>query len=49
MTNIDSFSEKLQNLITKFEKDKAHYLSKGYLEAQLKTGLRGHRSLILLF
>ena len=34
MADIDSFREKLQTLITKFEKDKTHYLSKGYPEAQ---------------
>jgi len=30
------FKEKLQALISKFEKDKTHYLSKGYLEAQVR-------------
>lgn len=29
MSDINSFKEKLQNLISKFEKDKTHYLSKG--------------------
>src|SRR4030043_2001381 len=36
MPDIDSFREKLQTLITKFEKDKTHYLSKGYPEAQVR-------------
>ncbi|MCX5719204.1 MAG: hypothetical protein NT055_04430 [Nitrospirae bacterium] len=36
MSDIDSFKEKLQSLITKFEKDKTHYLSKGYPEAQVR-------------
>jgi type I restriction-modification system DNA methylase subunit len=36
MPYIDSFREKLQTLITKFEKDKPHYLSKGYPEAQVR-------------
>ena len=36
MQDIKSFKEKLQSLITKFEKDKRHYLSKGYLEAQIR-------------
>lgn len=36
MADIDSFREKLQTLITKFEKDKTHYLSKGYPEAQVR-------------
>jgi hypothetical protein len=36
MANIDSFREKLQDLIDKFEKDKTHYLSKGYPEAQVR-------------
>ena len=36
MQDIKSFKEKLNSLITKFEKDKHHYLSKGYLEAQLR-------------
>jgi type I restriction-modification system DNA methylase subunit len=36
MADIDSFKEKLQTLIQKFEKDKNHYLSKNYLEAQVR-------------
>ncbi len=36
MSDIDSFREKLQSLISKFEKDKPHYLSKGYPEAQVR-------------
>jgi len=36
MADIHSFREKLQTLITKFEKDKTHYLSKGYPEAQVR-------------
>ncbi len=36
MSDIESFREKLQTLITKFEKDKNHYLSKGYPEAQVR-------------
>lgn len=36
MTDINSLREKLQVLIGKFEKDKIHYLSKGYLEAQVR-------------
>ena len=36
MSDIDSFREKLQAIITKFEKDKPHYLSKGYPEAQVR-------------
>ena len=36
MSNIESFREKLQTLITKFDKDKNHYLSKGYPEAQVR-------------
>ncbi|MFZ3137217.1 MAG: TaqI-like C-terminal specificity domain-containing protein [Thermodesulfovibrionales bacterium] len=36
MPEIDSFREKLQTLIEKFEKDKSHYLSKGYPEAQAR-------------
>jgi len=34
--SIETFREKLQTLISKFEKDKYHYLSKGYLEAQVR-------------
>ncbi|MBM4129246.1 MAG: hypothetical protein FJ243_03890, partial [Nitrospira sp.] len=36
MSDLDSFKEKLHVLITKFEKDKIYYLSKGYLEAQVR-------------
>ncbi len=36
MGDIDIFKEKLNALISKFEKDKVHYLSKGYLEAQVR-------------
>ncbi len=36
MSDIDSFREKLQPLISKLEKDKNYYLSKGYLEAQVR-------------
>jgi hypothetical protein len=36
MSDIDSFREKLRSLISKFEKDKPHYLSKGYPEAQVR-------------
>jgi len=36
MSDIESFREKLQTLITKFEKYKTHYLSKGYPEAQVR-------------
>ncbi|MBI5049821.1 MAG: type I restriction enzyme HsdR N-terminal domain-containing protein [Nitrospirae bacterium] len=36
MSDINSFREKLQDLIAKFEKDKDYYLSKGYLEAQVR-------------
>lgn len=36
MQAIETFREKLQILTTKFEKDKTHYLSKGYLEAQVR-------------
>jgi len=36
VANIENFKEKLKSLISKFEKDKRHYLSKGYLEAQLR-------------
>ena len=36
MADIDSFREKLQTLMTKFEKDKTHYPSKGYPEAQVR-------------
>lgn len=33
MPDIETFREKLQTLVAKFEKDKPHYLSKGYPEA----------------
>lgn len=36
MSEIGSFREKLESLVLKFDKDKAHYLSKGYPEAQLR-------------
>jgi type I restriction-modification system DNA methylase subunit len=36
MSDIDSFREKLWALISKFEKDRHHYLSKGYPEAQVR-------------
>jgi len=36
MADIYSFREKLQSLIAKFEKDKVHYASKGYPEAQVR-------------
>lgn len=36
MTDITSFRDKLQSLVAKFEKDKPHYLSKGYPEAQVR-------------
>ena len=36
MTGIDAFREKLQVLVSKFERDKHHYLSKGYPEAQVR-------------
>jgi len=36
MPDIDSFREDLQSLVSKFEKDKNYYLSKGYLEAQVR-------------
>ncbi|MDI6801052.1 MAG: hypothetical protein QMD01_03205 [Thermodesulfovibrionales bacterium] len=36
VTDIGSFKEKLYSLISKFEKDKDRYLSKGYLEAQVR-------------
>jgi hypothetical protein len=32
----DSFKEKLLNPVAKFEKDREHYLSKGYYEAQVR-------------
>lgn len=36
MLSIQTFREKLQTLISKFEKDRTHYLSRGYLEAQVR-------------
>ena len=36
MSDINLFREKLYVLISKFEKDKNHYLSKGYIEAQVR-------------
>src|SRR4030066_1616921 len=36
MIDIDSFREELQSLISKFEKDRNYYLSKGYPEAQVR-------------
>lgn len=36
MADIHSFKEKLQGLVHKFEKDKRHYLEKGYPEAQVR-------------
>jgi type I restriction-modification system DNA methylase subunit len=36
LADITSFKEKSQNLVHKFEKDKTHYLSKGYPEAQVR-------------
>lgn len=36
MADIDSFREKPQTLLTKLEKDKTHYFSKGYPEAQVR-------------
>ena len=36
MSDINSFREKLLTLIVKFEKDKNHYLSKDYPEAQVR-------------
>lgn len=36
MTDINSFREKIQVLVGKFERDKTHYLSKGYPEAQVR-------------
>ncbi|HAK89305.1 MAG: hypothetical protein A2X55_07385 [Nitrospirae bacterium GWB2_47_37] len=36
MSDSGIFREKLLTLISKFEKDKTHYLSKGYLEAQVR-------------
>ncbi|MDA8106485.1 MAG: Eco57I restriction-modification methylase domain-containing protein [Nitrospiraceae bacterium] len=36
MADISSFKDRLQTLVAKFEKDKHHYLSKGYPEAQVR-------------
>ncbi|MEK6598865.1 MAG: N-6 DNA methylase, partial [Deltaproteobacteria bacterium] len=36
MSDINTFKEKLLSLISKFDKDKHHYLSKSYLEAQVR-------------
>ncbi len=36
MHDINSFRERLESLISKFEKDRPHYLSKGYPEAQVR-------------
>ncbi|MCL5423196.1 MAG: Eco57I restriction-modification methylase domain-containing protein [Nitrospirae bacterium] len=36
MADIISFKERLQTLVTKFKKDKTHYRSKGYPEAQVR-------------
>jgi hypothetical protein len=36
MPDSETFREKLQTLVAKFEKDKPHYLSKGYPEAQVR-------------
>ncbi len=37
--SVASFSENLQKLISKFEADKYHYLSRGYLESQARVDL----------
>lgn len=37
MPDVASLREELQSLILKFEKDKTHYLSKGYPEAQVRV------------
>ena len=34
LTDIGDFKQRLLGLIEKFDKDKSHYLSKGYPEAQ---------------
>ena len=34
--DMDPFREKLLQLVAKFDKDKSHYLSKGYPEAQVR-------------
>ncbi len=36
MPDKENLREKLRTLITKFEKDNTHYLSKGYIEAQVR-------------
>jgi type I restriction-modification system DNA methylase subunit len=36
MSGMEAFREKLESLILKFEKDRAHYCSKGYPEAQVR-------------
>ncbi|TAM83660.1 MAG: hypothetical protein EPN47_06000 [Acidobacteria bacterium] len=36
--SLTEFVEALQNLITKFENDKAYYLSKNYPETQARIG-----------
>ncbi len=36
LPDFDSFKENLLNLVAKFEKDREHYLSKGYPEAQVR-------------
>ena len=36
LTDLDPFREKLLQLVAKFDKDKNHYLSKGYPEAQVR-------------
>lgn len=42
MQEKESFRERLQSLVTKFEKDKAHYISKGYPEAQVRLDFINH-------
>ncbi len=36
MPGIETFKERLQTLVAKFQKDSHHYLSRGYLEAQVR-------------
>ncbi len=36
MTDIHSFRKEVQSLVTKFDKDKNHYLQRGYPEAQVR-------------
>lgn len=36
LTDLETFREKLLQLVAKFDKDKNHYLSKGYPEAQVR-------------